>query len=131
MIARAVERLAAKGRTGRAAGAIILRGHVDDDRLPRLRIVEAVDRHARDQPSRQVEQYVDHPLEPEPRERLGELRPDALEVGESGKERGEDFGSHGVGMSSTGFTFVLSEGETPPQPAPGRCALSLSTRQKG
>src|SRR3546814_16823724 len=58
MIARAVERLDAKGRTRRSAGAIILRGQVDDDRLPRLRIVEAVDRPARDQPRRSAERSV-------------------------------------------------------------------------
>ena len=94
MVARAVERLDPEGRAGRAARAIVLRGQVDDDRLPRLRPIESVDGDARDEPDRQVEQHVNHALEPEPGERLGQLRPDALEVGQRGKERIEYLGSH-------------------------------------
>src|SRR3546814_10496870 len=94
MIARAVDRLDPEGRARRSARAIVLRGHVDDDRLARLRLIEPVDRNARDEAGRQVEQHVDHAFEPQPGQRLGELRPDALEVGQRGQERVEDFGSH-------------------------------------
>src|SRR3546814_10969048 len=40
MIARAVDRLDPEGRARRSARAIVLRGHVDDDRLARLRSEE-------------------------------------------------------------------------------------------
>src|SRR3546814_18088485 len=86
MIARAVDRLDPEGRARRSARAIVLRGHVDDDRLARLRLIEPVDRNARDEAGRQVEQQVDPAFEPQPGQRLGELRPDALEVGQRGQE---------------------------------------------
>src|SRR3546814_15890618 len=41
MIAGAVDRLDPEGRAGGPAGAIILRGDIDDDRLPRLPLIES------------------------------------------------------------------------------------------
>ena len=95
MVARRVERLDPEGRARRSAGAVILRGQVDDDRLSRLRLIEPVDGHARDEAGREMEQHIDDALQPQPRQRLGKLRTDTLEVGQRGKERVEDFGSHG------------------------------------
>ena len=95
MVARRVERLDPEGRARRSAGAVILRGQIDDDRLSRLRLIEPFDGHARNQAGRQMEQHIDNALESQPRERLGKLRTDTLEVGQGGKERVEDFGSHG------------------------------------
>src|SRR3546814_13906115 len=43
MIAGAVDRLDPEGCAGGPAGATILRGDIDDDRLPRLRLIEPVD----------------------------------------------------------------------------------------
>ena len=94
MIARIVERLDPERRTWAAARAIVLRGQFDDDRLSGLRLIEPLDRKTRYQSRRQMKQYVDHAFEPQPRERLGKLRPDAFQVGERSKERIEYLGSH-------------------------------------
>ena len=95
MVARRVERLDPEGRARGSAGAVILRGQVDDDRLSRLRLIEPVDGHARDEAGREMEQHIDDALQPQARQRLGKLRTDTLEVGQRSKERVEDFGSHG------------------------------------
>src|SRR3546814_11483554 len=79
----------------RSTRTVILCGELDDDRLSGLRLIEPFDREARNQPRGQMEQHVDDALQPQSRQRLGKLRPDAFQVGERGTERVEYPGSHG------------------------------------
>ena len=54
-----------------------------------------VDPLALDPADRQVEEDVDDPVEPEPLERLGERRADALQHLHFGEQRIENVGAHG------------------------------------
>src|SRR3546814_6172958 len=63
MIARAVDRPDPEGRARRSARAIVLRGHVDDDRLPRLHLLETPDRKARDEAGPPVAPRLDNAIE--------------------------------------------------------------------
>ena len=67
MVARAVERLDAERRARGPARTVILRRHLDDDRLPGLRLIEPIDGDAGDEAGGQVEQHIDHALQSQPR----------------------------------------------------------------
>ena len=78
IIARVVDSMDTQ-RSAHAALLVIDGRHDDPDLRPRQGIVEPVDPRAHHRSGRQMEQDVDHPRQPQSRQRLGQSRTDAFE----------------------------------------------------
>ncbi len=94
IIAMPVGRMDAERRAGAAARSIIHRGQDDADHPARIGHIQFVGQDAIDPADRQVERHIDRARQPQPLQRAGQRRSNALKDRDFGKERIENIGSH-------------------------------------